>query len=78
MRGLVVACTVLALCWPVGASEPGICGNGVIEAGEDCDIGGTCIGNAMAGRRCTSDADCGGSSVGGVCAGADKNGAACT
>jgi hypothetical protein len=63
-----------------------VCGNGVVETGEDCDIGGTCIGNAKAGTHCTTDmaaefccstADCSGGDDGGVCESGTKLGAAC-
>lgn len=60
------------------------CGNGVPETGEDCDPGGTCIGNAKAGTACTSDevccsnATCTGPKDGGVCDAGPKQGAACT
>lgn len=44
------------------------CGNGVIEAGEDCDVGGICGGGSKSGMACTSDADCGAGEKG-VCDG---------
>src|SRR5262249_18638339 len=34
---------------------PSGCGNGVVEAGEDCDNGGTCIGGTNAGTHCTAE-----------------------
>ncbi|MFI5366231.1 MAG: hypothetical protein ACHQ4J_11460 [Candidatus Binatia bacterium] len=46
---------------------PAVCGNGITESGEECDDGGTCIGNAKAGQACTSDSECGGIAAGGVC-----------
>ena len=61
-----------------------VCGNGVVEVGEDCDQGGTCIGNAKAGTSCVraadccSTADCSGPRDGGVCTAGLKLGAACT
>ncbi len=42
------------------------CGNGVVEAGEECDDGGICVGSDNAGTSCTGDAQCPG---GGVCVG---------
>src|SRR5574337_1202770 len=47
-------------------SAVGQCGNGIIDPGEDCDDGGTCIGGANAGTHCTSESQCAGN---GVCAG---------
>src|SRR5262249_2953299 len=40
---------------------PATCGNGVVESGEDCDDGGTCIGGSNAGTPCTSEGQCTGS-----------------
>lgn len=42
-------------CPPVGEA---ICGNGVVDSGEECDNGGICIGTSRAGQTCTSDSDC--------------------
>jgi hypothetical protein len=40
------------------------CGNGIVEAEEDCDLGGTCIGGAAAGMHCNvGDTTC----TGGTC-----------
>lgn len=67
-----------------GCAEHPICGDGVVEGGEECDQGGICIGNARAGHACRSEADCcatpicGGPADGGVCAAGPKLGAACT
>jgi hypothetical protein len=44
---------------PSPTPQPAVCGNGKVEAGEDCDQGGTCIGGYAAGNACTSDSDCG-------------------
>jgi hypothetical protein len=51
-----------------------VCGNSVVEAGEDCDTGGTCIGGDNAGTACTSESDCIGH---GVCTEGPHIGAAC-
>jgi hypothetical protein len=52
------------------------CGNGAIEATEECDDGGICIGSNNAGTACTSAAQC----PGGVCKtfGGDGCAANCT
>ena len=44
-----------------------ICGNGTVDAGEDCDDGPTsvCVGGSNAGTACEDDADC----TGGACKG---------
>jgi hypothetical protein len=51
------------------AGCPAVCGDGIVEAGEDCDDGGTCIGGSNAGTHCTQESDCAGL---GVCLGGDK------
>ncbi len=35
------------------------CGDGVVTAPEECDVGGTCTGGSHSGMACTSEADCG-------------------
>lgn len=50
------------------------CGNGVVEPGEDCDDGGTCIGGSNAGTHCTAESDCIGN---GMCVGGTKAWTAC-
>lgn len=55
-------------------SEDGICGNGVVEPGEDCDNGGFCIGGSNAGTACTAEDDCSGN---GICVGGTFSGASC-
>ncbi|MCK6555222.1 hypothetical protein L6Q96_11695 [Candidatus Binatia bacterium] len=57
--------------------EPGACGNGVVEPGEDCDDGGICIGGNLAGSGCTSNGACGGDAQPGVCLAGTKVGTAC-
>src|SRR5579862_5149966 len=63
---------ILGFTRSVAADE--ICGNGVVEAGEDCDDGGTCIGGSNAGTHCTVESDCIGN---GVCLGGTKDRTAC-
>lgn len=46
-----------------------VCGNEVIEAPEDCDNGGTCLGGANAGKHCRAENECPGA---GVCIGGPK------
>lgn len=52
-----------------------VCGNGVIEEGEDCDDGGMCVGGPRAGQFCLSEESC---ESGGVCVGGPREGVACT
>lgn len=52
----------------------GACGNGQVDAGEDCDDGGTCIGGSNAGMACTSEAQCTGN---GICLGGVRVGTSC-
>jgi len=53
---------------------PGVCGDGHVDTGEDCDDGGTCIGGANAGTHCTAESQCTGD---GVCVGGAHLGTAC-
>ncbi len=50
------------------------CGNGVLEPGEDCDGGGTCVGGMNAGIHCVSESQCQGN---GVCVGGAKAESGC-
>ncbi len=53
---ILVALLVLTACSELASIEPGICGNGVIEATEDCDsLLPHCSSCSLV---CTSDADC--------------------
>jgi hypothetical protein len=60
----------LGMCSAGGA----VCGNGVVETGEDCDEGGTCTGGTNAGTHCTAESDCQGN---GICVGGTKDFNAC-
>ncbi len=51
-----------------------VCGDGVVEFGEECDDGGTCIGGSNAGRHCTAENQCVGN---GVCSGGPRAEAEC-
>ena len=51
------------------------CGDGVVDAVEECDDGGVCVGGTNAGARCRSAPDCQGE---GVCDGGSRNGTACS
>ena len=42
-----------------GVVPAGVCGDGVTNAGEECDNGGICMGGSKAGTVCKSEADCG-------------------
>jgi len=37
--------------------------DGVVQAGEDCDDGGTCVGGDNAGSHCTAESQCRGNGV---------------
>lgn len=51
-------CLALMTLAALPAAAAGICGNGVVDAGEDCDDGGYCIGGGNAGAACTAEGDC--------------------
>jgi hypothetical protein len=40
-----------------------ICGNGITEAGEECDDGAVCVGGTNAGSACTAEGNCTGEGV---------------
>jgi hypothetical protein len=59
MRTIQVAALALSIAWfGVVAAQGQTCGNSTIEAPEECDDGGLCIGSANAGTACTSAAQC--------------------
>ena len=71
----VLGIIALAIAFPDHtALADAICGNGIIEAAEDCDDGGTCIGGTNAGTHCTAESECRGN---GVCIGGSKRETAC-
>ncbi len=51
-----------------------VCGNGIVDEGEECDDGGICIGGPRAGHRCASEDEC---EAGGVCVGGPREGVQC-
>lgn len=66
---------------PTNTPDGLICGNGVVEAPEQCDIGGICIGGSNDLDACTAPADCPGGRctvVGGQPTGANTCAANCT
>ena len=73
---LIAAVLVIGIfCFSRVVVADALCGNGIVEAGEDCDDGGTCIGGSNAGTYCTAEVDCFGN---GVCVGGVKDRTACT
>lgn len=61
-----IAAVVSLLCiasLPSSAVTEAICGNGVVEFGEDCDDGGTCVGGSNAGLACVTENVCPGNGV---------------
>jgi hypothetical protein len=68
----VIAANLAGLC---SAGNTGVCGNGRGDPGEDCDVGGTCIGGTNAGTACTSESQCQGD---GVCLAGQKVLSACS
>jgi hypothetical protein len=61
-------------CGATPTPGPGGCGNGVVNSGETCDDGGTCLGGTNAGTHCTAESDCTGN---GRCEGGTKYWNAC-
>ena len=51
-----------------------VCGDGITQAGEDCDDGGVCTGGDNAGTPCTAESQCLGE---GICSEGVKFGTAC-
>ncbi len=45
-------------------TPPGTCGDGIVNRGEQCDPGRSCVTGPLVGRACGSDAECG---AGGAC-----------
>jgi hypothetical protein len=72
--GLVVLILALLVARHAGAGLTAICGDGIVDPGEECDDGGTCLGGDNAGTHCTADGQCVGS---GVCVGGSKVASQC-
>jgi hypothetical protein len=53
---------------------PNVCGNGKVESGETCDLGGLCVGGSNAGTACVNETQCIGN---GVCDIGTKYGTRC-
>ncbi len=51
-----------------------VCGDGMVQAGEDCDDGGACVGGDDAGSHCTAESQCRGN---GVCTDGVRIGMSC-
>ncbi len=66
--------TVTATATVTATQGAASCGNGTVEAGEDCDDGGICVGGTNAGTTCTAEAQCAGN---GICNGGLKIGVVC-
>jgi hypothetical protein len=63
MRGfswLAALCAIVAVssAFLAPPSVASMCGNGVVDADEECDTGGFCAGGSNAGTACTADTDC--------------------
>lgn len=72
-RLFLIGATLFMMRSPCAAVDA-LCGNGVVESGEDCDDEGTCIGGMNAGLHCVSESQCRGN---GVCVGGAKAESAC-
>jgi hypothetical protein len=69
---VAVAVSVFMLGWGINRAMA-VCGDGVVDADEDCDQGGTCIGGPTAGTAChVGDSTC----TGGTCTTFGGNGCA--
>ncbi len=67
--------TTPAVTFDVDTGVPSaVCGDGVVQAGEDCDDGGTCVGGDSAGSHCTAESQCRGN---GVCTDGVRIGTSC-
>ncbi|MBI3782095.1 MAG: hypothetical protein HY270_01715 [Deltaproteobacteria bacterium] len=58
MRTIRTAALALCVVWGAAAASAQTCGNGTVEAPEECDNGGICIGSSNAGTACTANSQC--------------------
>lgn len=70
----VIACLGAARLSAAPRQVGAVCGNGIVEEGEECDDGGICVGGPRAGQACTSEEQC---EAGGVCVGGPREGVQC-
>jgi hypothetical protein len=64
MRKALVAVAVVVMLGWVSNRAMAVCGDGVVDGDDECDLGGTCIGGSAAGTAChVGDATC----TGGTC-----------
>src|SRR5215467_950673 len=73
-RWLSMVLAMVCAAHVAGGAAVALCGNGTVEASEQCDDGGICIGGTNAGQACTAEEQCLGN---GVCVGGAKDFTGC-